>query len=236
LTGDRRDGGVVRPARATSEREQAEAIPSFGGKPAFQRDEERIPIVEEQVTVGKREVETGRVRVHTVVDEEQLNCTELLERDIVEIERVPVGREVAQAPLPFEEGDVLVIPVIEERLVVEKRLVVVEEVRIRRRQVSEESAVPVTRRVMRAEIERTAPTAPPPGPAPSVAEPAFARSQSAPLRSDPTQFRAGVAPRPGPQASPLAAGPRQQVRPEWVLIGLGLLALLLVLIAWAGRG
>lgn len=247
MTGDRRDGGVVRPAQATSGRDQAEVIPSFGGRPAFQANEERIPIVQEEVAVGKREVETGRVRVHTVVDEEQVNCTELLERDVVEIERVPVGREVTQAPLPFEEGDVLVIPIIEERLVVEKRLVVVEEVRIRRRQVTEESAIPVTRRVMRAEIERSAPAPRPPGPGPAIVEPAFGRpqsaaslrsepQQSAPLRDGPPQFRAGVAPRPGPQASPLAPGPRQQARPEFVLIGLGVLALVLVLIAWASRG
>jgi stress response protein YsnF len=43
---------------------------------------------------------------------------------------VPIGREVAQAPLPFEEGDTLIIPVVEERLIVEKRLVVVEEIRV----------------------------------------------------------------------------------------------------------
>ncbi len=113
----------------------------------------RVPVVEEQIEVGKREVER-RVRVRTVVDEERVNLSELLEHDAVEVERVPVGAEVQTAPQPFEENGILVVPVIEERLIVEKRLFVVEELRIRRRHFQERVEVPVTRRVMRAEVDR----------------------------------------------------------------------------------
>jgi len=51
----------------------------------------------------------------------------------VEVERVPVGRTLAEgeaAPVPHEEGDTLIIPVIEETAVVVKRLVIQEEVRL----------------------------------------------------------------------------------------------------------
>jgi uncharacterized protein (TIGR02271 family) len=203
--------------------------PLFGG----QRSEEaRIPIVEEQVAIGKRTVETGRVRVHTVVDEEKLNLHELLERDVVEIERVPIGREVAQAPLPFEEGDTLIIPVVEERLIVEKRLVVVEEIRVRRRQERTETEVPVTRRVMRAEIERSGAE---PHSAPSHGnDPGLPRSSPAAALRDhtPDQIRAG----PSGATSPTPRHPaRAGEGANWPLIVLGIALVLLLLLVTAGR-
>ena len=115
----------------------------------------RIPIVEEQVVVGKREVETGRVHVRTHVEEKRETLSEMLERDVVEVERVPMNIEVPRAPQPFEdEHGVYVVPIVEERLVVEKRLFVVEELHIRRKHSRSQVDVPVTRRVMRAEIDR----------------------------------------------------------------------------------
>ncbi len=115
----------------------------------------RIPLVEEQVSVGKREVETGRVHVRTRVEEEQSTLTESLERDVVDVERVPMGIEVETAPQPFtDEHGVYIVPIVEERLVVEKRLFVVEELRIRRKHTQSQVEVPVTRRIMRAEVDR----------------------------------------------------------------------------------
>ncbi len=93
-----------------------------------------IPLAEEAVTVSKREVETGRVRVALTTDTETVVARETLRGRRVEVERVPVGRTLAEGeapPTPHEEGDTLVIPVIEETAVVVKRLVVREEVRLR---------------------------------------------------------------------------------------------------------
>ena len=50
----------------------------------------------------------------------------------VDIERVPVGAEIDVVPDVRTEGDVTIVPVVEERLVIEKRLILVEEIRIRR--------------------------------------------------------------------------------------------------------
>jgi uncharacterized protein (TIGR02271 family) len=211
-------------------------------RPLFRADEERIPIVEETVAVGKREVETGRVRVHTVVEEENLNLTELLERDVVDIERVPVGREVEQAPLPFEEGDVLVIPIVEERVVVQKRLVVVEEVRIRRHHQQTQTEIPVTRRVMHAEIERSAPSSQPPGPPRSGIDPRRPMPgpgpAAAPLRG-PNPSRAADpfehAGSQDPRASRIQGGPQTRAEPNWAMIALIAATILLLLLAIASR-
>jgi cysteine sulfinate desulfinase/cysteine desulfurase-like protein len=49
----------------------------------------------------------------------------------LDVQRVPIGQFVDRAPAPRQEGDVLIVPCIEEVVVVEKRLRVREELRIR---------------------------------------------------------------------------------------------------------
>lgn len=117
-------------------------------------DEVRIPIVEEDVRIDARERVTGRVHVRTFVDNDEVKLSELLGREEVDIERVPIGREIETAPAPFERDGVLIVPVIEERLVITKQLFLLEEVRIHRRHTSKPVEVPVTRRTMRVEVER----------------------------------------------------------------------------------
>ncbi len=113
-----------------------------------------IPLVEERVSATKRTVETGRVRVRTrVAHREELVRAELA-RDEVAIERVPVGREIDEMPAIRQDGDTTIVPVVEEVLVVEKRLVLVEEIRLRRVSGSQIVETPVTLAVQRAEIER----------------------------------------------------------------------------------
>ena len=93
-----------------------------------------IPLAEETLAVSKREVETGRVQVALTTETETVIARETLRGRRVEVERVPVGRTLAEgeaAPVPHEEGDTLVIPIVEETAVVVKRRVVREEVRLR---------------------------------------------------------------------------------------------------------
>src|SRR3954468_20577532 len=94
--------------------------------------EASIPLAQENLTVAKRSMENGRVRIRTVVDEKLVRVSEQLERDDVTIERVSANREVAQAPDVREENGVLIIPVLEEIAVVEKRLFLREELHIHR--------------------------------------------------------------------------------------------------------
>lgn len=113
-----------------------------------------IPIVEEEARIAKRQVASGRVIVKTTVDTEERILKEMLSLETVEVERIPVNRVVDTIPQIRTDGDVTIIPVFEERLVVEKQLVLVEEVRIRRTASVENVEVPITLRKERAAVER----------------------------------------------------------------------------------
>ena len=115
---------------------------------------ERVPIIEESLEVGKRQVETGRVRVRTSVETHQELAEAELERSDVQVERVRIGRVVDSAPRVREEGDKLIIPVTEERLVITKELVLVEELHLRRQVTVEQFEQPVDLRRTRAVVER----------------------------------------------------------------------------------
>ncbi len=93
-----------------------------------------IPVAEESVSVSIQEVETGRVRIALNTVTETVPAHGMIRHHNIEVERVPVNRWIPDgepAPQSRQDGDTLIIPVIEERPVVVKRLVVLEEVRLR---------------------------------------------------------------------------------------------------------
>jgi uncharacterized protein (TIGR02271 family) len=97
-------------------------------------EEKVVPVVEEAAVVYKEQVVTGRVRLHKRVHEDQQALDIPVRTETLEVERVPVGRFIEAAPTIRQEGSTTVYPVVEEVLVVEKRLRLVEEVRITQRQ------------------------------------------------------------------------------------------------------
>jgi stress response protein YsnF len=121
-------------------------------------DRAALPLVEEALRVGKRVVETGRVRVSVATETEERLVRETLRTERAEVERVPIGRELAEgeeAPATRQEEDgTVVVPVLEEVLVVERRLVLREEIRLRLVAAEEAVEQPVTLRRQRAEVER----------------------------------------------------------------------------------
>jgi uncharacterized protein (TIGR02271 family) len=119
-----------------------------------EQDTEIIPLVQEELTVSKELRETGRVRVRTEVQWHTGHARADLFRDHVEVERVPVGREVDSVPPVREDGDTMIIPVVEEILVVEKRLMLKEEVHLKRIRSVEHLDEAVRLRVMQAVVER----------------------------------------------------------------------------------
>jgi uncharacterized protein (TIGR02271 family) len=94
--------------------------------------EEVIPIVEERMTVGRRIVKGCTVTVTTRPISEAVRIVEPVMRENIEIERIPVNRVVESAPEVREEGDLTVIPVMEERVTVTVELVLKEEIHLRR--------------------------------------------------------------------------------------------------------
>lgn len=112
-----------------------------------------IPLVEEKLSISKREIERGRVRVHVQVRERDELVRQELASDQVSIERVPQNVRVAEIPHMRIEGRTTIIPVVEEVLVTEKVLMLVEEIHIHRDVATELHELPVKLRSEHAEIE-----------------------------------------------------------------------------------
>lgn len=110
-----------------------------------------VPVHEEVLVPTTRPIELGEVRVHKRVEEVPTEVVADVQRDDVHVERVPVGRPIDAVPAARNEGETIVIPVVEEVLVTEKRLVLKEEIRITRRRVTER--VPVRGTVRREVVE-----------------------------------------------------------------------------------
>jgi uncharacterized protein (TIGR02271 family) len=116
-----------------------------------------VPLLEEELQVGKRTVETGRVRIRTLVETVEETARAVLQGERIEVERIPVDRIVDKPPSVRTEDGVTIIPVTEEIMIVEKRLLLKEEIHIRRRRTTEEVDVPVALRKQRAVVERVSP-------------------------------------------------------------------------------
>ena len=113
-----------------------------------------IPIIEEEAFLDKRIVETGKVRISKRISEREELIDEPLFREEVTVERVPVNKYVDQPPQVRHEGDVMIIPVVQEQLVMQKRLVLVEELRVRKQVVETHQPQSVTLRREEVDVRR----------------------------------------------------------------------------------
>lgn len=138
-------------------------------------DREILEVAEETARFDARRIVTGRVRVSTATETYEALAAGTLESASVEIERVARNVYVDAPPPIRTEGDLTVVPVLEEVLVVEKRLLLTEEIYIRRVVATEAVETPVTLRRQRATVERIDPV---PGGVPSD-------SYSQPARTEP---------------------------------------------------
>jgi uncharacterized protein (TIGR02271 family) len=122
-------------------------------------DPERLVLTEEHVSVEKRPFVSGRVRVRSETHTAESFARAELDGEVVEVTRVPVDRPVDEAPAIRTEGDLTIFPVMEEVLVLEKRLYLKEEIHVRRQRITEHVEIPVTLRQQRAVVERIDPEA-----------------------------------------------------------------------------
>ena len=121
------------------------------------KDTLKVPVFREEVQVDKRSVDTGRgVRIHKTVAEHPCHIDERLLRDEVEVSHVPVDRIVPldAAPATRYEGETLVVPILEEVLVVERRVRIKEELRITRTRREEHHAETVMLKSEQVSVER----------------------------------------------------------------------------------
>ncbi len=119
-----------------------------------------VPLVAEELQIERRLVETGRVRITKKVVEREEIVDEPLIREEVDVRRVAVNRQVSE-PSPIRyEGETMIVPLFEEVLFVEKRLMLKEELHITRRRVNEPQPQRVTLRSEQAEVKRLQPEPP----------------------------------------------------------------------------
>jgi uncharacterized protein (TIGR02271 family) len=113
-----------------------------------------LPLLVEELSVSKRSVPTARVKVSRITRQHEEVIDQLLAREHVDVERTTIGQPVESVPEVREEGDTIIVPVVEEILIVERRLVLKEEIRIRKVRETERHQDRVTLRQQEAVIVR----------------------------------------------------------------------------------
>jgi uncharacterized protein (TIGR02271 family) len=125
-------------AHAVEQPETGPAKSSSGPKTFVGTSEFVVPVLREDLDVRKEVFRTGTVRLRKLVHEAPETVSELLASENVEIERVSMDVIIDTPPPVRIEGDVTVIPIVEEVLVFTKQLRLKEELRItKRRSVSD---------------------------------------------------------------------------------------------------
>lgn len=118
----------------------------------------KVPVFEEELSVDIRTFDTGRgVRVNKTVTEQPVTVDELLMHEQVDVHRVAIDRVLdsgAALPTARYEGDVLIVPVLEEVLVVEKRMKLKEELHITRTRIEASQAQTVVLKKEHVSIQR----------------------------------------------------------------------------------
>jgi uncharacterized protein (TIGR02271 family) len=94
------------------------------------------------------------VEVSTVTHQCDELVDEMLARENVEIERTPIGKRIDVMPSIREDGDMIIVPVVEEVLIIERQLILKEEVCIRKAHSTERYQKRVTLRKQEAVVRR----------------------------------------------------------------------------------
>ncbi|WP_221392653.1 YsnF/AvaK domain-containing protein [Dyadobacter sp. NIV53] len=117
-----------------------------------------FPVIEEEITVGKRDVEIGKVLISKRVYEEESIVNALLTSEEVTVERREINQYIDHAPPAIrQENGVTIISVIKEVLVVEKRLMLVEELHVTKHKTTNSTTINETLRKEEITITRSAP-------------------------------------------------------------------------------
>lgn len=113
-----------------------------------------VPVAVETARIRKRQVVKGKVRVRTITETAEELIETTAEDHSVEVVRIPVDRIVREVPSVRTEDGVTIVPILEERVVVQTQLVLKEELRIRRLTEIRTEKFPVRLRKQRAIVER----------------------------------------------------------------------------------
>ncbi len=95
-------------------------------------EETTLPVVEEELRVGKREVDRGGVRIRAHVTETPVDETVSLREEHVQVERRPVDRPISEGDVDKLRDQTLEVRESGEEAVVDKQARIVEEVVVRK--------------------------------------------------------------------------------------------------------
>jgi len=123
-------------------------------RPSGSQESKRLTRAEEELRIGKRAVQAGEVRVRKHVETEHVSEPISLEKERVHVERRPVTDASRTDVRIGEEGE-LVVPIMEEQAVVDKRAVAKEEVVISKDRVSERDTVEADVRKERFDVDES---------------------------------------------------------------------------------
>jgi uncharacterized protein (TIGR02271 family) len=142
-------------AAVVSDPNDGERERSFSEYPsADSRDNFKLTLLAEELNVDKHAVETGRVRVTKQTHTREVAIDEDLLKESAEIETILIGRQIFEMPAIRHEGETTIIPIVEEVLHTERRLFLKEEVRITRKQTTDQFHDRVTLRYQEAVVTR----------------------------------------------------------------------------------
>ena len=124
------DGRILRLPTAMLEAERA--VEPLKDTSTSEEGTTIVPLIEEQLEITKRTVATGKVLLETTVEAYDVTVDEPLVVNSWKVERIAFGHVVPTVPPVREEALTTIYPVLEERMVVTKELVLVEEIRVTR--------------------------------------------------------------------------------------------------------
>lgn len=143
---DRDDVREMERERLVRERMEAHGV--------SQEEAVRLVLSEEQLAVGKREVEGGEVGIRKHVETQHVHENVELRHEEVDVERRPITDGYSAAGATIGENEEIRIPLHAEEAVVEKRVVPTEELVVRKREVVENQPVDAELRREHAEVDR----------------------------------------------------------------------------------
>ncbi|MGI8951929.1 MAG: YsnF/AvaK domain-containing protein [Chitinophagaceae bacterium] len=113
----------------------------------------KVPVIEEKLHVEKRIVESGKVHISKTVNEHQEQINIPLNHEQINIERIAINKYIEIMPDAVKyEGETMIIPVIRE--VIEKRILLVEEIRVTKQVIQTQQNQEITLRTEQVHINK----------------------------------------------------------------------------------
>lgn len=112
-------------------------------------------VIQEEAVVEKRVVETGKVIISKKISEHEEIVDIPLFQEKVDVERIPINQIVQERPAVRQDGEVMIIPVVQEQVFYQKRLVLIEELHVRKQVVQTHQPQKITLIKEDVEIKRS---------------------------------------------------------------------------------